>query len=84
MHGTIFILPIVTTRADQGMLRFGNERWALRLCASGPQHERSAYAFTNPMEYFAKLSVAFLGGLDDTLEHVISGFHQSSKANERT
>jgi len=28
-----------------------------------------AYACTDPMEYFAELSVAFLGGLDDTLEH---------------
>lgn len=36
----------------------------------GPQGpECKAYACTNSMEYFAELSVAFLGGLDDTLEH---------------
>ncbi|KAL7426770.1 hypothetical protein ACHAXM_000597 [Skeletonema potamos] len=35
--------------------------------AQGPKCK--AYACTNPMEYFAELSVAFLGGLDDTLEH---------------
>ena len=33
----------------------------------GPDCEE--YACTNPMEYFAEMSVAFLGGLDDTLEH---------------
>ena len=36
----------------------------------GPQGpECKAYACTNAMEYFAELSVAFLGGLDDALEH---------------
>jgi len=36
----------------------------------GPQGpECKAYACTNAMEYFAELSVAFLGGLDDTREH---------------
>ena len=36
----------------------------------GPQGpECRAYACTDPMEYFAELSVAFLGGLDDTREH---------------
>lgn len=36
----------------------------------GPQGpECKAYACTNAMEYFAELSVAFLGGLDDTFEH---------------
>ena len=36
----------------------------------GPQGPKcKAYACTDPMEYFAELSVAFLGGLDDTLEH---------------
>ncbi len=36
----------------------------------GPQGpECKAYACTNAMEYFAELSVAFLGGLDDSLEH---------------
>ncbi len=54
------------------MLRFGNDRWAVRLCAStwssaGPEC-RHTYAI-NPIEYFAELSVVFIGGLDDTLEH---------------
>ena len=36
----------------------------------GPQGpECKAYACTNAMEYFAELSVAFLGGIDDTREH---------------
>ena len=36
----------------------------------GPQGPMArAYACTNQMEYFAELSVAFLGGLDDDEEH---------------
>jgi hypothetical protein len=74
-HGTIFILPMVTTMSNEQRsrnVRCGNERCGLYNCVQvhGPQGpECKAHACTNPMEYFAELSVAFLGGLDDTLEH---------------
>ena len=34
-------------------------------CNKGKKDRRKAYACTNAMEYFAELSAAFLGGLDD-------------------
>lgn len=34
-------------------------------CSRGKKDRRKAYACTNAMEYFAELSAAFLGGLDD-------------------
>mmetsp|Transcript_3354 Transcript_3354/g.9300 ORF Transcript_3354/g.9300 Transcript_3354/m.9300 type:complete len:608 (+) Transcript_3354:296-2119(+) len=43
-----------------------------RSCAPGGRRTKAsarAYASSNPMEYFAELSVAFLGGLDETIEY---------------
>ncbi|KAL7511512.1 hypothetical protein ACHAXN_008470 [Cyclotella atomus] len=34
-------------------------------CGRGKKDKRKAYACTNAMEYFAELSAAFLGGIDD-------------------
>jgi hypothetical protein len=60
-------LPSLIAQDDIANGRFGNERWAVRLCPStyGPQQDRSVdICVYNLMEYFAEFSVLFLGGLE--------------------